>query len=229
MRGQALWALIAASWREKLSRPVVVVLCVLLCVAQSAFAVSVKDLQDPVVVMVLVLGAGSVGRDASSGVLALVFTRPLVRATYVLAKWMATSVAAAALSWATLVAQTVLLRSRGIDVSAAELFGALFGSFTAGCGLASVLVLLSVLIRGAGDIALWVGLGLLGFLAQKALPLRISDEWRALLQPSLGWASTFGATPIGWFALTSYLSTVTICLTLAVLAINRKQISYASG
>jgi ABC-type transport system involved in multi-copper enzyme maturation permease subunit len=229
VRGQALWALIVATWREKLSRPMIVVLCVLLCVAQSAFAISVRDLQDPVLIMVLILGAGSVGRDASSGVLALVFTRPLVRATYVLSKWIAISTAGAALSWLTLIAQAVLLRNRGIDISAAELFSALFGSLTSACGIGSVLVLLSVLIRGAGDIALWVGLGVLGFLAQKALPLRISDEWRALLQPSLGWASTFGATPIGWFALISYLSSVTLCLTLAVLAINRKQISYASG
>ena len=65
----------------------------------------------------LILAAGSVGRDVSSGVLALVLTRPLVRTTYLLAKWTAVSTAVAALACATLAVQTILLRSRGVDIS----------------------------------------------------------------------------------------------------------------
>jgi hypothetical protein len=228
--GQVFRALVAVTWREKLSRPIVVVLCVLLCVAETAGAITARhDLDDPVLILTLVLTSGSVGRDLSSGVLALLFSRPIVRTTYLLAKWLAASTAAATLSSLTLIAETLLLRSRGIDISSAELSGALFGSFSTAFGLASVLILLSVLLRGVGDIAMWVALGLVGYLTQRVLPQRVSEEWHAVLQPSLGWASTFGARPIAWFALASYLSTVTLCLCLAALVLNRKEISYASG
>jgi len=230
LKGQVLWALVTVTWRERLSRPVVVALCGLLCAAQTAFAVSGShDLEDPVLVLALILGAGSIGRDLSSGVLALLFARPIVRTTYVIAKWTAVSLAAGTLGCATLIVQAVLLRSRGIDISAAELFGAAFASLSTACGIASVLVLLSALLPGVADIAAWVGLGLIGYLSQRALPLRVSEEWRALIQPSLGWSSTFGATPIAWSAIAAYLSTVTLCLCLAALVINWKEISYASG
>jgi hypothetical protein len=225
-----LWALVSTTWREKLSRPIVVVLCVLLCVVQSAVAISAsRDLSDPAFILAMVLGAGSVGRDVSSGVLALILTRPIVRTTYILAKWLAVGGAAAILSLLTLVAQTLLLRGKGIDISIGELLSAMFGATTSAFGVTSVLVLLSVLIPGVGDIATWVALGLVGYLGRNALPQRFSEEWRGFLQPSLEWSSTFGATPISWFALSSYLSTVTLCLCLAALALNRKEVSYASG
>jgi ABC-type transport system involved in multi-copper enzyme maturation permease subunit len=227
---QVLWTLVTVTWREKLTRPIAVALCLLLCVTQSALALSASHrLEDPVLPLALILGAGSIGRDLSSGVLALLFSRPIVRSAYVTAKWVATSLAAWTLSAATLVVQSLLLRSSGIDVTAAELLSALFESLSRACGVAAVLLPLSALFRGVGDVAMWVVLGLVGFLSQRVLPLRVSEEWRGVLQPSLGWVSTFGAWPIAWFALASYLSTITLCLCLAVLVLNRKDISYASG
>ena len=230
MSGQAFWALLVATWRERLSRPVALIVCLLICVAMTGSAVSSKhELQDPTVVLGLILAAGSVGRDVSSGVLALLLTRPLVRSTYLLAKWTAVSTAVAALACLTLIAQTILLRSRGIDISGDELWRAAFDSVTSAGGLIAVLVLFSVFVSGVGDIAVWTALNLIGFVAQRVLPLRVHAEWRSFLSPTLGWDSTFGATPIAWFGLTSYLSTVTLCLCLAALALNRKEISYASG
>jgi ABC-type Na+ efflux pump permease subunit len=188
-----------------------------------------QTLEDPVLLLTLILAAGSVGRDVSSGVLALLLTRPVVRTTYVVAKWTAVSSAAAGLSCLTLAVQAAVLRAKGVDISASELWNATFASASSAAGLSALLVLLSVLLPGAADIAAWGALNLLGFLAQRILPLRANTEWRDFLQPKLGWVSTFGATPISWFGLTSYLSTVTLCLCLAALAMNRKEISYASG
>ena len=162
--------------------------------------------------------------------LALLLTRPLTRTTYLVAKWTAVTAAVAMLSCLQmLTVQMLLLRSKGIDISGGELWSTAFGSLTSAGGLAAVLVLFSVFMPGAGDIALWVALNLVGFLVQRALPLRVHTEWQSFLQPTLGWASTFGATPISWFGLSSYLSTVTLCLCVAALALNRKEISYASG
>jgi ABC-type transport system involved in multi-copper enzyme maturation permease subunit len=228
--GQAFGALVVATWRERLSRPIALIVCLLICVAMTGSAVTVNHaLQDPTLPLGLILAAGSVGRDVSSGVLALLLTRPLVRTTYLLAKWTAVSTAVAGLACLTLVAQAMLLRARGVDISLGELWRGAFASATAAAGLISVLVLFSVLISGVGDIAIWVALNLIGFVGQRILPLRVTSEWRSLLEPKLGWDSTFAARPISWFGLTSYLSTVTLCLCLAALALNRKEISYASG
>jgi ABC-type transport system involved in multi-copper enzyme maturation permease subunit len=230
VNGQAFWALVVATWRERLSRPVAAVVCVLICGATSAAAVTGgHSLEDPTLPLALILGAGSIGRDVSSGVLALLLTRPLRRSTYLMAKWTAVTTAVAALSCLTLTVQTLLLRSKGIDISGGELWTTTFSSVTSAGGLAAVLVLLSVFMPGAGDIALWVALNLVGFLVQRVLPMRVHTEWNDFLRPTLGWASTFGATPISWFSLSSYLSTVTLCLCVAALALNRKEISYASG
>jgi ABC-type transport system involved in multi-copper enzyme maturation permease subunit len=230
VNGQAFGAVVVATWRERLSRPIALIVCFLICAGVTGSAVTSDHmLQDPTLVLGLILAAGSVGRDVSSGVLALVLTRPLVRTTYLLAKWTAVSTAVAALACATLALQAILLRSHGIDISPGELWRAAFGSATAAAGLIAVLLLFSVLMSGVGDIAIWVGLNLISFLAQRFVPLRVHTEWRSFLQPTLGWDATFGATPISWFGLTSYLSTVTLCLCLAALALNRKEISYASG
>jgi ABC-type transport system involved in multi-copper enzyme maturation permease subunit len=225
-----MWALVSATWREKLSRPIPLVLCLLLCAFTTGFAVSVThNLEDPALILALLLGSGSVGRDVSSGVLGLLFTRPLRRSTYVLSKWLAVSSAAATLSTLTLLAQALLLARHGIGVPAPELWAAIFATLTAVLGLCSVLVFFSVLVPGVGDVALWAALSVSGLLARKVFPLRVTDEWQSLLRPTLGWTSTFQSTPISWFSLFSYLSTVTLCLLLAVLAANRKELSYASS
>jgi ABC-type transport system involved in multi-copper enzyme maturation permease subunit len=226
----AFRALVFATWRERLSRPVALIVCVLICIATTGSAVTAaRVLQDPTVPLALILGAGSIGRDVSSGVLALLLTRPVVRTTYVVAKWTAVSALVVALGCLTVAAQAILLHWRGDDVTVRELSETLFGSLTSGVGLVSVLVLFSALLPGLADIGLWVALTLVGFVVQRLLPIRVHTEWHAFLQPTLGWAATFGATPISWFGLTSYLSTVMLCLCLAALALNRKEISYASG
>jgi ABC-type transport system involved in multi-copper enzyme maturation permease subunit len=228
--GQAFRALVVATWRERLSRPVPVAVCILICFATSGLALtSTHGLEDPTLTLALILGAGTIGREVSSGVLALLLTRPVVRTTYLLAKWTAVAAAVAALACLTLVAQTILLRSHGIDISGSELWVAAFSSASSAFGLTAVLLLFSVFLPGAADIGLWIALNLVGFLVQRVLPMRLHTEWRNFLQPTLGWTSTFGATPISWFSVFSYASTVTLCLSLAALTLNRKEISYASG
>ena len=103
MNGQAFGAVVVATWRERLSRPIALIVCVLICAGVTGSAITADHtLQDPTLVLSLILASGSVGRDVSSGVLALVLTRPLVRTTYLLAKWTAVSTAVAALGCATL-------------------------------------------------------------------------------------------------------------------------------
>ena len=224
-----LWALIRSTWGERLSRPLIGILAVVFCASKISLAVYSHELDDPSLFLTLMFAAGSVGRDVTSGVLPLIFTRPVARRTYVLAKWIAAGAAAGMVSALTLVVQALLLWHRGAPVPGSEISAAIFASFTSAFGIASVIVLLSVLVPGIGDMALWAALLLVGSLSAKVAPQRFVQEWHAFLEPTLEWGAASGTNLAGWFRVVSYLSTVTLCLCLAVMAANRKEISYAAG
>jgi ABC-type transport system involved in multi-copper enzyme maturation permease subunit len=223
-----LRALIVATWRERLLRPLFGGLCLVFCLSEVSAARFSHELQDPTLLLTLLIGAGSVGKDVSSGVLPLLFTRPLIRSRYVLAKWLAVGSAVSILVTLTFLLEALFLSRAGLGVPRTEVAAAIFQGATNAFGIASVLVLLSVLVSGMTDVLLWIGLSTLPLIAQKYLSQRVAEEWRALIDPSLDWSATF-SHPIAWFPLVSYLSTVTLCLALASLAINRKELSYASG
>jgi len=225
----AFGALVAVTWRERLLRPFFATLLVVFCATYVSIAQSSESLQDPVFLLVLLIGGGSVGKDVSSGVLPLLFTRPLVRSHYVLAKWFSLASAIAVLSTLTLLIEAAWLAHRGVGVPGREVAAAVFTSISSAFGTTSVLLFFSVLVSGYSDELLWIGLGFLPSLAHKYVPQRVAEQWKAFLNPALDWDATFRGLSIGWFRLFSYLSTVTLCLCLAALAANRKELSYASG
>jgi hypothetical protein len=227
--GSVLWALIRATWGEQRSRPFVVVLCLIFCVVEISAVSYTHDLNDPTLFLTVMFGAGSIGRDVTTGVLPLLFTRPIKRGTYVFAKWIAVSSAAAVTGALVLTIQALLLRHRGLGLPGATIAAAVFASAASACGISSVLVFLSALVSGFGDIALWMGLRLLGALLAKRVGPRFVQEWRSLIEPSLAWDTLSGSHLGAWFRLVSYLSTVTLFLCLAVMAANRKEVSYAAG
>ncbi len=229
MSWAALRALVVVTWRERLLRPFFGALLVVLCASEVSMSVAQESLNDPVFLLVLLIGAGSVGKDVSSGVLPLLFTRPLVRGRYVMAKWFALASAVAIISTATLLVEAAFLAHRGVGVPGTEVAAAVFHSVSSAFGITSVLLPLSVLVSGYSDVLFWIGLGFLPRLAHKFIPQRVAEEWSMFLNPSLDWGAIFGAAGVGWFRLFSYLSTVTLCLCLAGLAANRKELSYASG
>jgi ABC-type transport system involved in multi-copper enzyme maturation permease subunit len=220
---RVIWTLASATWREKLSHPVLVVLYGVVCFSYTTMAVTgTHALEDPTLFLTVFVAAGTIGREVSSGVLPLLFTRPIVRTDYVIAKWLAVSLAAALLGAVTLLLQAALLARGGAGVAGGEIAAAVFQSASVAFGLASVLICFSVLVPGAGDIAVWLGLSLLAGALKSRLPARVHEEWQALLSPQLDWGASS-------FAIVSYLSTVTLFLCLAALAANRKELSYAAG
>jgi hypothetical protein len=224
-----LWALIRASWGEQLSRPVILVLCVILALADTVGAVQVHELDDPTLLLTAFLGAGSIGRDLTSGVLPLLFTRPLTRASYVMAKWLAVSSLAAGAGLLALGIQALVLGQRGFGVPGPAIGAALFGAVTTAAGVAAVLVFLSTLVSGFGDLGLWMILRLAGALLERRAGPRFAAEWSGLFVPSLAWDTLAGWDAGAWFRLVSYLSTVSLFLCLAVISANRKEVSYATG
>ena len=190
----------------------------------------------------LVLGAGLIGQDVSSGVLQLLFARPVSRASYVFSRWLGVGALAAGAVVIQVALGAVVMALRGAPAPIGAVAGLALEQVLAAFGVAGVLALFSSFLPGIGDLMAWLVMtvagGLLqmiggvlqtiGGVARSAAVMRASEEWERFLSPTLKLQETFGGGRISWFHLTSYLSTVTLCLALAILILNRRELSYAT-
>jgi ABC-type transport system involved in multi-copper enzyme maturation permease subunit len=224
--------LVLATWRERLSRRLLWGLLAVWGVAVVAIGARVdgSGLQNQAMLPTLILGAGMVGRDLSTGVLPLLLTRPLPRSAYVLARWLAVSSLAGVYSCLLVSAQAVVLWSRGGGLLAVDLLAALLDNVTGAAGLASVLLLFSTFLRGFGDAVLWSVFAIAAGVASSfGGAQRAAEVLMDTLSPQIDWAETLRGTTVSWFALSSYASTVVTALALAIVVMNRKEVSYASS
>ena len=185
--------------------------------------------------LALILGAGLVGQDFSAGTLQLLFARPVTRAEYAVSRWLAVGLAVACLVATQIAAGSAILAAHG-DAPAARDLALLAGKqILTGFGTLSVLLLLSTFLPGIGDIIGIIVLGIAGQVVQLAGALfkapwltRGGVEVGRFAAPDLDLAQLFGGGPVSWFDIASYVSTVTLCLALAIVIINRRELSYAT-
>jgi ABC-type transport system involved in multi-copper enzyme maturation permease subunit len=184
----------------------------------------------------LIFSAGMIGQEISAGVLQLVFARPLRRDEYVFSRWFACAFLAATLASLQIAIGAVILALRGFPPETSATLAALGTHALAAIGTASVFALFSAIMGGLGDLALFLlatlvggGFQLLGGATANRAYMRAGEEIVRFVQPQLDVATLMAATTVPWFTVLSYLSTVTLCLALAVVVVNRKELSYASS
>jgi len=184
---------------------------------------------------VLVFAAGMIGQDLSSGTLQLLLARPVTRAEYVLSKWAGAAGGAIAVVLVQVVVVLALVAAHGHapDFRAAGLF--LAGDVVLAIGVAAVMALLSTLVPGFGDLGLLVlaffsSIVMQGIGGMKDWPAvtRAATEIQGFMTPQLD-LPQLRHGPLPWFSIGSYLSTVTLCLALAIVVLNRSELSYASS
>jgi ABC-type transport system involved in multi-copper enzyme maturation permease subunit len=182
-----------------------------------------------------VLGAGIIGRDVRSGVLQLVLARPVTRSDYVISRWISVSACVAAYSLIMMLAGSLVLAAAGRPPAAGEIVGIALQVVFSSFGVVSVLLLLSSLLPGFMDIGAWLVLMLLtsvfqmiGEMKGMEVASRLAKELQDFLLPSLDLVDALSTSPPSWYAIVSYVSTVTICVAGALAVFNRKEISYAS-
>ncbi len=184
----------------------------------------------------LVIGAGLIGQDLSAGVLQLLFARPVTRMSYVVSRWLGCLMFAAALSVVQVSCGALILEARGMpmELNAVLVFGGT--QLLAAIGIVSVLTLFSSLIGGFGDLGLYLlasivagAIGLGGQISGTAWARHTGEELGRFLSPGLDLARLSQSTSPSWFEITSFVSTVVICLAVAVWVMNRRELSYASG
>lgn len=186
--------------------------------------------------LALTLGAGMIGQDLSSGTLQLLLARPVTRARYVFSRWGAVAAGTFLITVLQALVAALIMALRGAPVPWGEAALFLGNNALLALGTAAVMALLSSLAAGIGDLGLLFLVFISAQVLEKAGMFK-SWDWLALgagellraLKPELDLAPFFHGGPVAWLAVVSYLSTVTLCLGLAVVVMNRRELSYASS
>jgi len=152
-----------------------------------------------------------------------------------MSRWFAAGVCAAGLVVieVALGAGMMALRGQPAPIGSVAIFA--LEQVLAAFGIVSVLALFSSVLPGIGDIMAWIILNIAGGLLQMGSAfmqspwlLRASSEWSGFLNPALHFQEAVGGGVVSWFHLISYFSTVTLCLALAIVTLNRREFSYAT-
>jgi hypothetical protein len=186
--------------------------------------------------LALTLAAGMIGQDLSSGTLQLLLARPVTRAQYVFSRWGAVTAGTFLVVVLQCLCAAALMLVRGAPVPWGQAALYLGNSLLLAAGTAAVMALLSSLAAGIADL----GLLFLVFLSAQVLEkvgmfkswdwlTRGAGELLRVLKPELGLATLFQGGQPAWPALVAYASTVTLCLALAIVVMNRRELSYASA
>ena len=205
----------------------------------------------------IILGTGIIGRDLSSGVLPLVFARPISRAKYVFSKWLTLSLTALSLA----LAQCVLIHLFSLLVSPDTFSQAAFlyacvDALLVCFGFAAVMVLFSALKSGTfAGTGIWLLCLLVVAImlqygarqpaevpANMAGPSALAVNLLNGLIPLAGSVGSFLLSffankssiaeiyqnAVNWLSVTTYLSNLALALALAVYVMNRRELTYAS-
>lgn len=183
----------------------------------------------------LILAAGAIGQDVSSGTLQLLLVRPVTRPGYLLSRWFAVVLATAVILGTLLVLGSAAMVLRGSPPDAADVLRMLAEGVLTAAGQSAVVIMFSTLVGGLGDIGLLFAgqiaiqmLTLAAQFKQWGSAVRLLGELRGVLSPELSLLWIAQGTPPPWFAIASYASTVTLVLAIGITRLNRREISYAA-
>lgn len=231
--------LIAAFLRQRLTSPMRVGLMLLITVFPLGAAIVMNSLAALGAMggpLALILAAGAIGQDVSSGTLQLLLVRPVSRPSVLVHRWLAAVIGAVGITLATLALGTLALFARGTHPDALDLVRMVLENACAAAGSAAVMVMLSTLVGGLGDVGLFAAalvftqlLVGLGMLEHWDVLIRVCTEVQGVLSPQLSWEWMTHHMPPSWFPITSWASTVTLALAVGISRLNRRELSYAAG
>jgi len=244
--------LVTSFLRQRLTSPIRVGLLLIAIVFPLGFCILSKQL-DPLKgiagPIALVFAAGAIGQDVSSGTLQLLLVRPVSRPSYLVSRWLASVIGAMAITVPVMALGALGLAIRGVHLAPLELVAMLLESATSAAAQAAVMVMLSTLVNGLGDVGiLFAGvivlqmLGAVAVFAHWSWLARASEELQGVLSPKLSWEwLAHLSVPIldrggerihtgpSWYAMASWASTLTLALAAGIARLNRRELSYGAG
>ncbi|NOT33517.1 MAG: hypothetical protein HOP12_05020 [Candidatus Eisenbacteria bacterium] len=182
-----------------------------------------------------ILTAGVIGQEVSSGVLQLVFARPVKRWEYVIGRWLGVALPASALAIVFVLSLAGVVSLSGGALEWKSVMRALLEAPFRVFGISAVLLMFSAAVKGLGDLAVWAMVGIVGGIVGgfggsrgwKWLA-RAAEELGNFLSPCLSWSGPFSGGTWPLQDAVAWCSTVAICLTIAIVLVNRKELSYGS-
>lgn len=183
----------------------------------------------------VIAAAGIIGLEISTGSLSLYFTRPITRAAYVVSRWCGAVSVAVGMMALGLACESAIVALRDGEISGAAIALAFADRFFALVGIVSVMVCFSALASSLGDLVIWAGLHILAVSCTIASQF-VSFAWlrevarvlRGIANPALDLHRIFAASRVPWAELTGYAATLALAAAIAIFAMNRKELSYAS-
>jgi ABC-type transport system involved in multi-copper enzyme maturation permease subunit len=185
---------------------------------------------------ILVIAAGSVSRDVSSGALQMILSRPIRRTHYLFGRYLGVLVSFGMFLLATsavsflFVQLVVLTTARGrADYSLASLAAGAGQAFLTGAFQAAILLLFSTFLPGIADL-----LGLLLVHLVLNLPQFSSAPWlraagqraRENILPAVEWARVFRGHGVLGAATGRWVFALTVYLVLAAVVFSRRELPY---
>jgi len=182
----------------------------------------------------VVFAAGAIGQDVSAGTLQLLLARPVTRPEYVVNRWLGASLLATAWQTMMLLFGVLVLLSGHHDVDAVALLRAIGEGAARAFGAAAVVVMFSSLVGGLADIGLLIGIAAatqFGTMASQFagwsyVGIALQKIQESLMpELPLGWIGQGERPP--WETLATWGFVVALALFVAIVRMNRKELSYA--
>lgn len=183
----------------------------------------------------VITSAGIIGLEISTGSLSLYFTRPITRAAYVLSRWGGAASVAASMTLVSLGAESAILLYRDGEMSLAAFLLALADRLLATIGVVSVMVCFSALTSSLGDLVIWASIHILAVAAASAGQMAamtwmqdLARILRRVANPMLDVHRLLASSRVPWAEVAGYAATLILAAAIAIVAMNRKELSYAS-
>jgi hypothetical protein len=207
---------------------------ILLGLSSSLVAIAIAGGEGPratnVVYLCWVIGAGAISSDVSGGRLELIFVRPVTAREYVFSRWITISIAASLVHTAIALLAFTSAIATGLSRSASTLARESVAGAIVALGASGVLVLVSSVTRGLGDVALLALLQFAGTALAQVSEVMHSPALRSAASIvvdllKLGSRLVNGSSrPV---AVVEYTVILGICVSLAVVRVSTMQFSYA--
>jgi ABC-type transport system involved in multi-copper enzyme maturation permease subunit len=185
--------------------------------------------------LALILAAGAIGQEVSSGTLQLLFARPVTRPSFLVSRWIGATLAAFGITVVAAALGTLALIARSMAPAPLDVLRLLLEALCSAAGHAAVLIMLSSLVGGLGDLGLYVSIFFVNqmFTGLAALQRwgwleRATSEIQGFLGPQLSWVWLGRELPVSWFAVVSWGSTLALALAVGITVLNRRELSYGA-
>jgi hypothetical protein len=156
------------------------------------------------------------------------------RSEYVLSRWLSVAIAASGFAVLQIALAWMIVTARGAPLESNTVLLTMLQRVCEVIQITAVMAMFSSLVNGIGDLGLWFATTVFGAILQLAAQAkgwgwvgRVGTEINRIVGPDVGLVALAGGTG-GWSGLVTTLSIAGLALLIAVVLVNRKELSYAT-